>query len=374
LWNDGPVVNCNRGASKAEVKASSKERVNKLTNMKQLSVNLTEEEFIESRHSVQKMNKAIYLPQRKPSTLGQKTTFAPAVCLPLNSEQSINPGQEIYDDAVMTVVAEESMKELVEANLIRRMKPMTSKLLDFYSEEELALLDEKTKIREFKRLLAEEAKFGSEGGNDGKDGSKGKSLNAALTAASKLRNSAEVKAAELAAKILACNPRKTTSKDERLTRTEKNKRARLETEAKEMSLQKKQKLLDKSIGQVPNLLREMKELDAKREQQRHFKKELLEVKKGLEMKDVIRRGKKFGRSRFHEEVGFQQDLLQKSANSGLRTATTGSAILDRAKSLYRRNLLEQPNDISKGTLDRLKKKGKRMAKKHKNMWNRGLML
>ena len=67
-----------------------------------------------------------------------------------------------------------------------------------------------------------------------------------------------------------------------------------------------------------------------------------------------------------------ENLLPNKPNksSNLRNTRVSSALLDRAKSIYRRNMTELPPAISRETLLRVRKKGKRVERNQK-FWQKG---
>lgn len=68
------------------------------------------------------------------------------------------------------------------------------------------------------------------------------------------------------------------------TRTERNKIARVKKMEKELSAAKRQKLLEKSIGQVPNLLREMGKEEKLRAEKAEYVQQMKEEATALEKK------------------------------------------------------------------------------------------
>ena len=203
-------------------------------------------------------NTARMKPKRAPRTLFQKTSKAPAVVLP-GSGLSVNPGEQHFENAVEDVVATEMVKFRAEEDARKKRAPMTAKLSDAFTHEELKNMDNVTKLREFKKLMhaehgveCDEAGVPLLGGEDDDTTNRGGS-----------------------------------KKNDRLTQAQRNKRDRVKKESKEMSAQRLAKKLEKSIGQVPNLIREMqKEAVAKQEEKSYIDAKKQEAE-ALEEKGMI---------------------------------------------------------------------------------------
>ena len=137
------------------------------------------------------------------------------------------------------------------------------------------------------------------------------------------------------------------------------------------------KNIEKGIGSVPNLLREMQKADKMRASEKAYKDEL---KKRSESNPETARPKKIGRRVFAEG----EKVVPKKASSSLRTAQigsgtvvkrnakkklqpacgsgVGSALMDRVHSLQRRNMVELPPTASADAVFRAKKRGKRQGR------------
>merc|ERR1712224_1015068 len=118
---------------------------------------------------------------------------------------------------------------------------MTSKLLDAYTPEEVAKMDDVQKFAAYKTLLNEEG-----------------------------LDDDEIKVKNL--KRVDTHNIQTNAK--RKTQAQRNQAERAKEQAKQESLDKKQKKLDKSVGQVPNLLRELEKEEKEREEKKAYVKSL----------------------------------------------------------------------------------------------------
>ena len=135
------------------------------------------------------------------------------------------------------------------------------------------------------------------------------------------------------------------------------------------------KLLHKTIGQVPTLIRELKKDDAAAAAERQRIKDVKEkTLEETEKKGIVKRGLKIGRHRFEEHgLNFVEDTLPERAEGGLRDTKVASALMDRVKSIYRRNMCELPPQLNGETLTRVRKRGRRKERSNKNK-ERSLLL
>lgn len=281
-------------------------------------------------------------PKTAPKTLKMdkiKTCRAPSVVLPGN-ELSVNPGASVHDDFMAGVLAEDNMQQQADADAHERAyRPMTAKLLEAFTREELKAMGEGERLAEYRKLIfthVEDAAGGKKKGG-------------------------------------AAAPKASTGPADRKTQAQRNKRARNEELEAEQSLAKKQKALDKSVGHVPNLLREMEQEEQARQEKKELVQKYDDEREALEKKGVVVKGRKIGRSRFTEGKKLDDVNLPLQATSSFRAAQVGSALNDRVKSITRRNLIEQPAEINRQTLLRVKKRGKRKERGNKHV-QRSLLL
>ncbi len=353
LWAPtGAKVHSSKDVDQFRLKAD-KEAVESRNSVKDFPTSVIEKKLDPEMHKIEYRNKCSFInlqagqvqkPKNLPKMLGKTSSLAPAVVVPFKSGVSINPGQQAYDEIVDEIVAKEVSKMDAETEGLRKRKPMTAKLKDHYTDEELKAMDEATKIREYKRLMLK--KEGEESGAEESDGEAGCNSDKKLDM-----------------------QRKKMKPNERKTKAQRNKEKRHAESLKQMSSAKRQKLLEKSIGQIPNLVREIEKENKAKGQEKEYNNSLKQEAIELEKKGIIVNPKKVGRNKFTEEV---LDVPQK-ATSSLRTAQVGSAVKDRLQSLHRRNMGELPPEFNRSTLLRVRKKGKRKTRNHK-LSERSLLL
>ncbi|CAD7935828.1 unnamed protein product [Amoebophrya sp. A25] len=306
-----------------------------------------------TRHKCRVLNdSALRLPHSKPTTLqnnSNKTCAAPAVVLP-ETGLSMNPGEEAFERQVDEVVADECAKMRSEEQEARKKKPMTSRLLDAYSQEEVSKMTEAERQKEYRRLIAEDLIAE----NMDLDVEEMESDEDATSPSAKNKSENTKESTTSSTSSSGIINKKVIKAQERKTKAQKNKEGRLKERMKNLSAEKRQKLLDKSIGQLPNLMREMETDNMTKKQEKEYLAQLKEEEKKMEEKGIVLKPKKIGRNRFQETK-----LLPQKAASSLRGSQVESAISERMQSIHRRNLTELPPDADRSTLLRLRKKKNR---------------
>lgn len=101
-------------------------------------------------------------PQNVPKTLYNKTSQAPAVVLP-GMGLSMNPGKAAYENTLNEAFADELETKEAEDASLKKLAPVTTKLLCAFTKEELMSMSEGEKIAEYKRLMHEESLLGTVG-------------------------------------------------------------------------------------------------------------------------------------------------------------------------------------------------------------------
>eukprot|EP00439_Symbiodinium_sp_Y106_P019144 s2556_g2.t1 len=91
-------------------------------------------------------------PIHTPRTLHQKASRAPAV-VPAHEGQSVNPGSDAYEDLACMAAAKQLEKEEKVESLERQMRPITAELRAELGEEEVAKMDEATRIQTYRKLI-----------------------------------------------------------------------------------------------------------------------------------------------------------------------------------------------------------------------------
>ncbi|CAD7972312.1 unnamed protein product [Amoebophrya sp. A120] len=298
-------------------------------------------------------SEAVLRPKSKPQTLGQKTSLAPATVLP-DHGLSMNPGEEIFETKLDEIVAEEHLKnEEEQMKDLRAKKPMTMRLLDAYTKEELLQMSDLEKLKEYKRLMKEDHKL---------------DMDTVLEEENEDEEAAATGANKGTKKTPSNSDKKKLQRDERKTKTQRNKEERVKNMDLELTAKKRQKLLEKSIGQIPNMMREMVKDDKAKEEQKAFIEDAKQENVKLEEKGIVLKPKKIGRNRFVE-----QSVVPEKSVSSLRSTQVTSAVSERMQSFHRRNMGELPPESNRAALLRVRKKANRKQKANKFV-QRSLML
>jgi len=264
----------------------------------------------------------IQRPQRThfnvPKTLGQKVGVAPAV-IPAHEGQSMNPDSKAFEDLACSAAATELEREREAEELQRKMRPMTSTLRDHVGAEKLEKMDEAEKVRLYRSLVVR-----SEGVTEAGDGDE---------------DAEGVDRAEGSGSRHQEHWRKKQSFRNR----EPMKR---DLKAKENQI-RQQRRLDKSVGQVGKVLKEMKDTDEWRAKRKEYHERVLAKRKELERTTgALLKKRRLGRSTFAEEAVAVPEV--DGAKKGMRaTPLKGSAITDRLTSIVRRGMLTAPAESTK---------------------------
>mmetsp|Transcript_96315 Transcript_96315/g.272336 ORF Transcript_96315/g.272336 Transcript_96315/m.272336 type:complete len:421 (-) Transcript_96315:228-1490(-) len=253
------------------------------------------------------------LPASVPKTLHQKVGLAPAV-LPAHEGQSMNPKEDAYEDLACTAAAEEIAREREQEELDRKMRPITHELRDVADADTLKGMSEEEKLQMYRSMMGQRQE-----GDEAADEEGGPTRKGARRQKSQAhRNKQKVRAVEdeKTAQLLA------------------------------------QKRLEKSVGEVGSILKDMKAKAEWEENRRKYRQARLSEKRTLEETEgVVPKRRKLGRTKFVEEALVVPDA--ESAKKGLRaTRLKGSAIKDRLSSIMRRGLLPAPPEASRSEMVR----------------------
>lgn len=262
-------------------------------------------------------------PIHTPRTLHQKASRAPAV-VPAHEGQSMNPGSEAYEDLACMAAAKQLEKEEKVESLERQMRPITTELRATLGDEEVAKMDEATRIQTYRKLICPGAPEPLEGESE-----------------------------EAFEKRIAKFRRKSQSK--------RNKeRKRKITDHKQAQLQA-QKKLDKSVGEVGAILKEMNEEEETRRERRAYRESLRRKRRELEETVGTMDAKtRLGRGKAPEEDLAVPDL---EATGQLRKMPIkASAVRDRLSSILRRGLLPSRPETA---LEATKRRRRSLKAKHK---------
>jgi len=248
---------------------------------------------------------------------------------------------------------------------MRRMAPVTTKLLNAYTREELIAMPEAEKIKAYQRLVK------AEGGKV--DDDEFAFINSMGVGMEDDEISEEEDSSD-DEKVGADNKKK-LAPGERLTQADRNKKLRLRMEAEEAAEAKRLKEMNKAVGQVGTLIKDLKKEEAEKKKQRDEEAKLkLDTLENFEKKGIVKKGTKIGRNRFEENgTNFLEDTLPDKAEGGLRQTKVASALMDRMKSVYRRNMCELPPQLTSETVVRMKKRARKESRNHKTK-ERSLLL
>jgi hypothetical protein len=267
-------------------------------------------------------------PSKVPKTLYQKVSAAPPV-IPAHEGQSMNPTEEAYEDLACTAAARQLEKEAEADALERKLRPITHELRERLGQDAVKDLDDEAQMKLWRSLTGkqngdrEDEEAGGEGSRDHGD-----------AARKRMREQ----------KSQAQRNREKTRKD-------------LDAKQAQKLAGKK---LEKQVGEVGALLKEMKE--AKEFQQRRREYRAAHRAKGLEdeAKGVSSRRHRLGRTRFAEEALVVPDAQAAAAGCMRSMPLKASAVKERLASIVRRGLVTAPPEASKSEAKRHKSKANRV--------------
>ena len=187
-----------------------------------------------ARYVLAETHTARLKPKSVPKTIGKKESLAPALVLPTTG-LSVNPGHEAFEDQVEDVFSTEVAKLREEEELKKKHAQMTAMLQNLYTDEELKNMDNLTKLREYKKMVGldedEEDEENATGNKDGKSSKK---------------------------------------KSDRKTKAERNRSDRVKKAGREVDAERLAKKLEKSIGHVPTMIREMQKEQKERDEEKAY--------------------------------------------------------------------------------------------------------
>jgi hypothetical protein len=275
------------------------------------------------------IRRAQSLPSSAPNTLHQKVSKAPAV-VPAHEGQSMNPAPKAYEDLVCTAAARELERERENEELDRKLRPMTHELLDVAGPEALQGMNEEAKV-ELYRSIACSKKPQAEGEG----------------------------AAETSSKLGA-------RRKEQKSQSFRNKEKKLKKLHEEERRRRAQRSLEKSVGEVGAILRDIKDQTGQQQERQQYLETLRSEKRRLEeSQGIVPKRRKLGRNEFTEETIVVPDA--EAAAKGLRAVPLkgGTAIHDRICSIVRRGLLPATPAASKADIVRRTRKAGRLKRSRK---------
>eukprot|EP00928_Gymnodinium_smaydae_P013263 TRINITY_DN14857_c0_g1_i1.p1 TRINITY_DN14857_c0_g1~~TRINITY_DN14857_c0_g1_i1.p1 ORF type:complete len:478 (+),score=143.71 TRINITY_DN14857_c0_g1_i1:92-1435(+) len=271
------------------------------------------------------IRKRKYEPVKVPGTLHKKVGVAPAV-LPAHEGQSMNPDINAYEDLACTAAASFLEKEKENAALDRKMRPLTHGLKEALGADAVKGLSETDKVEKLRGLVGSAA---AEGDDDDEE------LDGSIGA-----------------------PKKNKQKSQSFRNKEKKRKVTDELASQETA----QRRMEKSVGGVGALLKDIREQEEIQRKRKEQKAEIRREKHRLEAEEgVVPRERRLGKTTFVEQAAVIPDVA--SASRGMRAARLkGSAIHERLSSIARRGLINAPPEASKAELVRHSKKNARVKK------------
>lgn len=265
-------------------------------------------------------------PSKVPRGLRQKPSAVPAV-LPAHEGQSMNPEGAAFENLACLAAARELEREAEVEAMDRKIHPMTSELMDAKGVEAVRAMDEAAKVKAYRELVCPNAGDGEEEAEPFSKRSKAQRIKA-----QSLRNKA---------------------------------RKRKDIDEKQAQL-RDQKKLTKSVGEVGNILKEMKEREDWLAERRAYKEEQHKKRKQMELEGVVPSTRRLGRTRFKEDAIAVPD--SEAASKGLRSMPLprGSAVKERLTSIVRRGLLPAIPEASRSETIRYKKKIGKLKRSRKH--------
>ncbi|CEM03287.1 unnamed protein product [Vitrella brassicaformis CCMP3155] len=274
------------------------------------------------------------------------TVVAPVPAVPLpHPGQSYNPHEPHRQSAVFTaaalVMAQDDRREMVE----RSLKPLTASLMDVLPEETVNQMDDNDKIRAYQLLQegqdASAVSAWFEGqlmrkrvkkeGGDGQDNDDDDDDDAA----DEDQDEDETPGAD------ALKTAKQTKLGEKKTRTQRNREARRKAQDQQLQAKLELKKRRRDFEQIKSHLESLKALQEQRAARRQYRELLKHEAEEAQKRGEAAAAKRLGRHVYREAP--PDVVLSEDVRGSLRSAkVSGSAIADRAQSIYRRGLLEAP--------------------------------
>lgn len=247
---------------------------------------------------------------KTPGTLHQKVGLAPAV-IPAHEGQSVNPHREAYEDLAFMAAAAELEREREADELERKMRPMTAELMDAVGAEKLKDMDDEEKIALYKKLHKRDGDAGEGEDEDGAAPSKRSLKRKSQAYRNKLKRKKMFNGA-----------------DSKIEQAEAQKR------------------LDRSVADVPHMLKGMKEQDEFHKNRKLYRENLRAKRKEIEASEgVVPKHRKLGGGKYAEAAAIVPEA--ESGGKGLRSMPViTSAVRERLESVVRRGLLPPPSEAT----------------------------
>jgi len=248
------------------------------------------------------------VPHKKPRTVNERVGLAPAVVLP-HEGQSMNPDDKAYEDLACEAAAAHIAMEREAEEIDRKLRPITHELRDLVGAAKLEGMDPNDQLKLWSELTGKKAAI------DGDD----EEGTAAMRRKGKMKSQ---------------SARNKTKKLKGLSALE---------------LQERQnRNLEKSVGDVGSILKDMKRESRLQKKRREYRDSLVQKSNELEKSaGVVLKKRKLGRVRFREGAVPVPDSATAGAK-GLRAmplqSAMSNAVQDRMQSIARRGLIPTPFD------------------------------
>lgn len=259
-----------------------------------------------------------------PGTVHQKVGLAPAV-LTAHEGQSVNPHRDAYEELACMAAATELEREREMDEVNRKLKPVTHELIDAVGIERFREMDEEDKMALYQSLHAR-------GGGDEEE-EKPESRR------SKLRK-----------------------QKSQAQKNKKKKRHNIDSKVEQALAQKR---LDRSVGEVPNMLKGMQEQTEFHKNRKQYRESLRAKRNELEATTgAVPKKRKLGGGQYVEQAALVPDA--DSGAKGLRSMPLrASASREVMASVVRRGMLPPPSEASKANQHRMKRKNNKLKRGRK---------
>lgn len=272
-------------------------------------------------------------PSKAPKTLAKKGSAVPAVLL-AHEGQSMNPESSAFEDLACMAAARELEREAEAEALDRKLHPMSFELKDAHGADAFKGMDEEAKVKAYRELSCPSAVAAEAAG-----------------AGSETEEAAEERRAKV---------QRTKSQAHR---NREQKRKNIDAKTEQL---RQQKILNKSVGEVGAIMKELKEKEEWYEGRKAFKDQQRLKRKHLEETEgVVPSTRRLGRTRFEEEAMLVPN--SEAASKGLRAMPLSgtTAIKERLSSIVRRGLLPAMPAFTKEEVTRRKKQVGKLKRSRK---------
>lgn len=273
---------------------------------------------------------ALKTPVSAPGTLGKKVSAAPAV-LPAHEGQSMNPETGALEDLTFAAAAKQLEQEREEEAQDRKMRPITAVLEDEFGKEKVREMDEEARVTAYREIVC------ASGDAEGAEGDAGSYLQGS----------------------------KKNKKKAQAVRNREKRRKTIDEEERRGQAQKK---MEKSVGEIGNMLKEMKEKEAWLAERKKYRGTVKRKRDEVEATEgVVPKHRRLGKTKFQEEALVIPNA--EAATKGLRAMPLSgtTAVKDRVESIMRRGLLPAPPEASTRETKFRRKADRMLSKRRKHI-------